>query len=474
MVTGTRVAVLGLGASGRAAAHALAEAGAHSIVVDDAQSGLGVVVGAGLDPTAVDLIVASPGWWPTSPPQPAALALGIPVWSEVELAWRLRANPDAPWLAVTGTNGKTTTVEMLASILTAGGLRAVAAGNVGTPLVQAVADPRLEAVACELSSFQLHFTHTVAPRAACLLTLAPDHLDWHGSMESYAADKARIAERAEILITGPDPAIEALFASHDGVPRVRLSLTSAQEGEVGVADGMIVDHTGGAGPVPLAPLSALAHLGSVPAHLGSSPADRGPAPAHLGSAPAHRVLDALAAAALARAAGADPRSVEDGLASFRLGDHRGRVVATIGQVAYVDDSKATNPHAAAASLGAYGPKSVVWIAGGLAKGATFEALVGEVADRLGGVVLIGVDAEPLAQAMRRHAPHVPLIIITPGETDTVMSRAVEAARSLSAPGTTVLLAPAAASMDQFASYAGRGDAFAAAVEALTAQEVDHE
>ncbi|WP_298459696.1 UDP-N-acetylmuramoyl-L-alanine--D-glutamate ligase [uncultured Cellulomonas sp.] len=473
-----RVLVAGLGVTGRAVAAALRGRGVDVTTVDAREPGADVADVAALladDGLAdVGLVVASPGWPPTSPLLQAATGRGLPVWSEVELAWRLRTDrrpgPDgthrgpAPWLVVTGTNGKTTTVGMLESILAAAGRRTAAVGNVGRPVVDAVTDPDLDVLAVELSSFQLHFTHSMSAQAAAVLNVAADHLDWHGTVEAYAADKGRIFERTQVacVYNSADPVTERLVRDADvvdGAVAVGFTLAMPSVGQVGLVEDVLVDrgfatlrHTHAA---ELGTLADLAHLGS-----GEATDPR------TGAVPSHVVADALAAAALALAHGVEPVAVRDGLRAYVPGAHRIQTVAVAQGVTYVDDSKATNAHAAAASLAAYPPGGVVWVAGGLAKGATFDELVRARADRLRGVVLIGVDPGPLAQALARHAPEVPVESIDPGDTGTVMTRAVDQARRLARPGDTVLLAPACASMDQFASYAERGDAFAAAARAL--------
>ncbi|WNB84853.1 UDP-N-acetylmuramoyl-L-alanine--D-glutamate ligase [Cellulomonas sp. ATA003] len=365
---------------------------------------------------------------------------------------------------MTGTNGKTTTVGMLASILTAAGRRTLAVGNVGTPVVEAATDPDLDVLAVELSSFQLHFTHSMSAQAAAVLNVAADHLDWHGSLEAYAADKGRAFERTQVacVYNSADPVTERLVRDADvvdGAVAVGFTLGMPSVGQVGLVEDVLVDrgfatlrHTHAA---ELGTLADLAHLGGGEA---SDP--------RTGAVPSHVVADALAAAALALAHGVEPAAVRDGLRAYTPGAHRIETVAVAGDVRYVDDSKATNAHAAAASLGAFAPDSVVWVAGGLAKGATFDDLVRTRRDRLRAVVLIGADPEPLEGALGRHAPEIPVVRIDPGDTGTVMTRAVDQARRLARPGDTVLLAPACASMDQFASYAERGDAFAAAARAL--------
>ena len=469
---GARVVVAGLGVSGRAAADVLASVGARVVPVDDAAddvvSSAEYLAGSGLE--RADLVVASPGLAPHHPLIAAALARDLPVWSEVELAWRLRApraDGPAPWLAVTGTNGKTTTVGMLDAILQAAGRTSAAVGNVGTPVVLAATDPTYDVLAVELSSFQLHFTHSMSAQASAVLNIAADHLDWHGDLDAYAADKGRIYQRARVacIYNVADERTMRLVEEADvvdGAVAVGFTTGTPLVGQVGLVEDVLVDrgfarlrHTHAAELGTLADLAQLA----------------GPD----GTVPRHVIADALAAASLALAHGVEPAAVRDGLRSFAPGAHRIETVAVRDGVAWVDDSKATNAHAAAASLGAFEPGSVVWIAGGLAKGARFDDLVLARRDRLAAVVLIGVDREPLRDALARHAPDVPVVEVDAGETGTVMTRAVQEAQRLAArvpgvetgtPAPTVLLAPACASMDQFASYAARGSEFGAAVRAL--------
>lgn len=459
-----RVLIAGLGVTGRAVG-AVLQGRVASVLTVDAHADADVHDGAALDWRAIDLVVVSPGWHPDAPLLVAAQEHGVPVWSEVELAWHLRVPSDttgrpAPWVAVTGTNGKTTTVEMLDSILTADGRSSRAVGNVGRPLVEAAVDPSLDVLALELSSYQLHHTYSMSALAAAVLNVAPDHLDWHGSMGAYAAAKGRVYARVQIACVYPvgDELVTGLVTEADvveGARAVGFTAGAPGRGELGLVEDVLVDrafhlpedhpqrHTSAA---ELATLADLAHLA-------------GPD----GQVPRHTVLDALAAAALARAAGASARAVRDGLRAFTTGRHRIEQVGVAGGVRYVDDSKATNAHAAQASLQAFAAGSVVWVAGGLAKGARFEDLVAAVRDRLRAVVLIGVDHHELSEALARHAPQIPVVEVDPGETETVMTRAVDSARGLAHAGDTVLLAPASASMDQFRSYADRGDAFARAV-----------
>lgn len=449
---GVRVCVAGLGVSGVPAARALLARGAAVTVVDDRdgeeerRSGaelarLGASVrlgGAGHLPADTEIVVTSPGWRPTSPLLAAAKAAGIPVIGEVELAWQLRPGSPATWLAVTGTNGKTSTVRMLASMLCAAGARACAAGNVGTPLLDAVlAEPPWEVLAVELSSFQLHWSHSPRPLAAAVLNVAPDHLDWHGSVDTYAADKGRIFAPGTLAVhNADDPVSTALAAGSEH--RVSFTLESPTAGQLGVAQGMLRDRAF-ADDVELAAVEDVA------------------------PAAPHNVANALAAAALARAYGVAPDAVREGLREFQPDAHRIASVATVGGVRYVDDSKATNPHAAAASLGAY--SHAVWIGGGQLKGADVEELITSSASRLRAAVLIGEDRAVIREAFARHAPNVPLVDIDRDDTGA-MDNAVREAADLARPGDTVLLAPAGASFDMFTSYSARGDAFAAAVRLL--------
>ena len=462
-----RILVAGLGVSGFAAADALSERGAIVTVVSaDATAAieeraqilqiLDVDVRLGPEhllgvPEGTELVVTSPGFRPDHPLLLAAAARGIPVWGEVELAWRMRAQSGAaPWITITGTNGKTTTVKMLACILRAAGLHATSAGNVGTPLLEAVLHPDpYDVLAVELSSFQLHWQRSVAPFASACLNLAPDHVDWHGSMQEYRRAKAKVyaGTRIACVYNVQDPATEEMVMDADVVEGCRaIGFTLGVPGPsmLGLVDDVLADR------------AFVEQRKSSAAELATLADVRGDSP----SVAPHNVANALAAAALARAYGVGPLSVRDGLRAFVPDPHRIADVATVDGVRFIDDSKATNPHAAGASLVAF--EHVVWIAGGLLKGADVDALVQSVAGRLRGVVLIGADREQIAQALMRHAPDVPVVDVP--DTDTgVMDLVVARASDLAQPGDVVLLAPAAASMDMFANYGVRGEAFAEAV-----------
>lgn len=447
-LAGRRALVLGMGVTGRAAAEALAAAGSTVVTIDRAQpADHADVSDVSLD--GFDLAIASPGWPPHGDGLRAVEAAGIEVWSEIELAWRLRRK-GVPWVLVTGTNGKTTTVRMIGAIAERAGMKCAVVGNVGEPAVVAATLP-LDLLVVEVSSFQLHYTSTVEPLASVCLNVDDDHADWHGTHQAYVAAKAKVYANVQGACIYPtsDPVIEAMVRDADvaeGCRAIGLTLGAPMVSQLGFVDGAMVDRAfheaRSREAIELASISDLEHLvaGAVPPYL---------------------AFDALAAAALARAAGIGPEHISAGLRTFRLDAHRTAVVARVHGVAYIDDSKATNPHAARAALDGVAPGTAVWIAGGLPKGADFDPLVRDVAHRLRAAVIIGLDPTPILGALQRHAPGIPVTVIEPGET--VMRRAVGAARDFAREGDVVLLSPACASMDQFRDYADRGNSFAAAV-----------
>jgi len=466
---GRRVCVNGLGVSGPPVARALAARGAVVTAVDARDdepnrqvagelAGLGVAVTLNPVPQlppGTELVVTTPGWRPGTPLFAAAAAAGVPVIGDVEFAWRLRpvladgSRPD--WLGVTGTNGKTTTVRMLAAMLGAAGLRAVAAGNVGLSVVEAVTEPDpYPVIAVELSSFQLYWSLSVRPLAAAVLNVAAHHLDWHGDIESYARAKGRIYAPGTVAVCNADDARsrELAGAAPGTAFVVPFRLGIPGPGELGVDGDVLLDRAFGE------PGAAAPARGVVLAQVADV---KPPAP--------HNVADALAAAALARAYGVPATAIRAGLAAFRPEPHRMSLVARVAGVDYIDDSKASNPHAAAAALASY--PSVVWIAGGLFRGAgaDVDLLVASVAPRLRGVVLLGADREVIRRSLARHAPDVPVTEAARTDTGT-MDLVVAAAARLARPGDTVLLAPAAQSFDMFRDYPARGEAFAAAVGRL--------
>ena len=465
--SGLRATVAGIGVAGFAAADALLDLGAQVTVIDAGDGEkqrergtileiLGAEVRLGDHSSCADdadVYVVSPGIPPHAPVIRSAIERGIPLWGELELAWRIRAPEGAaPWLCITGTNGKTTSTLMLDAILRADGLQSAAAGNVGASLVDAVRRPELEVIATEVSATQMPFVTSMSPESAACLNLAPDHVDFFGTMDSYARHKALVYRHTQVAaVYNADEAVtEEMVREADvveGCRAVGFTLGVPALSMLGVVDDALVDRA--FIPERVTSAQELCEVSDVP-H--ASPAN---------------VANALAAAALARAHGVRPAAVRDGLRAFVPAPHRIAHVAEIDGVRYVDDSKATNTHAAQTSLRSF--DSVVWIAGGQAKGQSFDDLVRSVAPRLRGVVLLGQDREVIRAALCAHAPEVPLVDVARADAEA-MADVVDAAARLAHPGDAVLLAPGCASWDMFRDYGHRGDAFAEAVRArLTAR-----
>ena len=464
-----RVAVLGSGLTGFSVADTLAELGATVLVVaasvDDRTLQVFDVLGIrtvlanldsgpppGLLDFAAELVVVSPGFPPTHKVVEWAQREGIPLWGDIELAWRLRDKLGTPaeWITVTGTNGKTTTVQLTAAMLLAGGVRAAPAGNVGIPILDAIRDPRgFDVLVVELSSFQLHYIQEISPYASACLNVAEDHLDWHGSFQAYRQAKGKVYEHTRVacVYNVADDATRKLVEDADvveGCRAIGFSLGAPGPSDFGVVDGILCDraflderHTTA---LELATLDELAEH-----HLNSP----------------HTVANILAASALARSFGVGIDAIRSAIAAFRPDHHRTELVADHEGVAWVNDSKATNPHAANASLSGF--DAVVWIVGGLLKGSSPDALIRDNAWRLRGAVVIGSDRSALLAAFARHAPELPVFEVGTLDTKEVMPSAVRLAARIASEGDVVLLAPAAASMDQFTNYGDRGTRFAQAV-----------
>ena len=473
-----QVVIAGLGMSGFAAADALLDLDASVLVLDDRDDddhrdkanllevlGASVRLGAGSTaqlPSGTDLVIVSPGWRPTQPLIAQALAADVSVWGEPELAWRLM-HPDrvVPWLGITGTNGKTTTTQMTESMLIAGGFKAAAVGNIGRPILEAMADEvDYDVFAVELSSFQLHWSPSLALHSAAVLNLHEDHLEWYAHADdpyaAYGADKARIFHQVthSCVYNYDDPATEKMVEEADVVEGARaIGFRNGIPGlsMIGVVDDMIVDRA----------FIAERHSSALPL---AKVADVQPA------AP-HNVENALAAAALTRSFGVSPQAVAQGLQNLHLGGHRIETVHQGGDITWVDDSKATNPHAANSSMRAF--ESIVWIAGGQAKDTSFDTLVQTHASRLRGVVVLGVDRQRIAESLAEHAPDVPVVVLDTMDR-TVMDEAVTQAARMARPGDTVLLAPGSASRDIWTGYDVRGDDFARAACALGPARADDE
>jgi len=450
--SGKEILILGAGVTGLAVAKSLAKRGAQISLADDQVSDAGDFKIAKSDLYSAvdfDLLVVSPGWRSDHRLILEAEKNGIALINEVDLAWQLRAEivPSQRWIALTGTNGKTTTVEMVAAMLREGGISAIACGNVGTTVIESVESlEKYEVLVLELSSFQLHWMREASFVAAAILNIAQDHLDWHGGFEQYAQAKMSILDRASTgILNGDDGEILSRSIHWQG-RKVFFSLDTPGPGEIGVVEELLVDRAFVSDPQEAAMIAELVDVvPTVP----------------------HNVANALAAAGLARAVGVNHESIQGALKEFRLGRHRIEDILTKDGIHWVDDSKATNPHAAAASL--MSTLSAIWVAGGMAKGADMAELIARCKSRIKVALLIGVDRELIADQLRAQAPEVEIIFIDApasyqrgGVDNSLMEEVAKVAKARAVAGDTVLLAPACASMDQFISYADRGDRFAKA------------
>ncbi len=489
------VLVAGLGVSGIGAMEVLKTVGANAISADERKAEAQIHDFSKIDWTKIDAVVTSPVFNPRTPFILEAQKRNIPVISEVELAWLVRVKSlktsfPAAWIGITGTNGKTSTTEMTSEMLTSCGLVAPAVGNIGKSVSHAALEKEHDALCVELSSFQLHFTDSLELDCAAITNIAADHLDWHGGIEAYAKDKSKVFNgvKKALVYNAQDSRVSELAKIaqvKDGCKKIGFTLCAPKSGEIGVEDGWIVDKSGVAGAKvgeanKIVALKELKHLcepdGSVYPHL---------------------LADALTALALTLGLKQDVENAVKALRNFAPGGHRIQTVATLNakdklpdhSIRFVDDSKATNAHAAAASISSFGKKSVIWIAGGLAKGGRFEDLVKQNRNIIKAAVVIGLDQNPIIQALNTQGQDIPVTIVSAnGESyesfdcandsvvkkaqnssipsadsslgQKVISTAVQAAGRYAQPGDVVLLAPACASMDQFVSYADRGNRFA--------------
>ena len=453
-----QILVLGAGVTGLASARALIAREAIVTIVDDTvrtDSDFSILKSSEVIASDFDFLLISPGWKESHPLIQKALAAQITLLNEIDLAWAIKEerSPGQKWLALTGTNGKTTTVEMTAAALRAGGAHAVACGNVGKTVIECVDSAEsYDVLVLELSSFQLHWLERAEFVASAILNIADDHTDWHGSFESYAQAKLSILDRSMTAILNGDDQEVVTRTTHWNGRKVFYSLDTPGPGEIGVVEELLVDRAFVLDPQEASMIAEVVDVKpTVP----------------------HNVSNALAAAGLARTVGVSHEAIGKALSEFTLGRHRIEVVAEHDGITWIDDSKATNPHAATASI--LSALSVIWIAGGLAKGADVSALIARAHPRIKAAILIGTDRALFATALAEHAPHVKVIEIDPpsdysrgGTSNSFMEAIVAAAQSCAATGDTVLLAPSCASMDQFVSYADRGDRFTDAVrKALT-------
>ncbi|MBU6313939.1 MAG: UDP-N-acetylmuramoyl-L-alanine--D-glutamate ligase [Actinomycetales bacterium] len=444
---GQRILILGAGLTGSAVARSLAKRGGDLTLADEnpsVTSDYPVIHANNVLIQDFDCVVISPGWRHDHPLVIAAHDAGLPLLNEVDLAWQIKSEiaPGQKWLAVTGTNGKTTTVEMVAAMLESGGVKATACGNVGQTVIEVVdRSDAYEVLVLELSSFQLHWAQQAQFVASAILNIADDHIDWHGSFDEYAQAKITILDRASTAILNADDGEIVKRTSHWQGHKVFYTLDTPAPGEIGLVEELLVDRAYVEDPQEA---SMFAELAEVKPMI------------------AHNVSNTLAAAALARSVGVSHEDIRSAIKGFRPGRHRIETILSADLINWVDDSKATNPHAATASLLSY--ESVVWIAGGLAKGAQMEELVERTSKRIKAAILIGADRALIEAALIKYCPEVPRVLIDGESSDELMEKAVTAAQGFAQSGDTVLLAPACASMDQFISYADRGDRFAAAVK----------
>jgi len=416
----SRALVLGAAVSGIAAAR-LAMSKGMTVTIYDESPSADIIEGIGMasgewDPIlleGIDLVIASPGFSERSRPIVETLEHGLPIWSEIEFAYR---HLHSPVVAITGTNGKTTVTEATAAMLDASGLDAPATGNIGAPLSD-FTDGSYHALIVEVSSFQLRFTETFHPVAAAVTNVAIDHLDWHGSAYSYREAKARIYANQtthDLLVYDIDDEGAAKLAGDAPSELFPVSGTRMPEGGGGVEMGRL-------------------RIGDVVVDIADLSSDD---PTHL--------VNLACAAALALRVGASAEGVARGAISYRPGAHRRTMVAEAGGITWVNDSKATNPHAALASIRAHGP--VILIAGGLAKGIDLTPITDE--ENVHMLIGIGEAGPDLVAAAGER-----------GRLAGTLEIAVEVAANAARPGDTVLLAPGCASFDQFVSYGARGDRF---------------
>ena len=463
-----KAVVYGLGVSGFSVADTLNELGAQVLVIADKAEAevvdildvLGVEHLIGKDSTNVqerfaaftpDVLITSPGIRPDNSLIVQARAAGIEVWTDIDLAWRVRdkAGVASQWICITGTNGKTTVTQLVEKMLVTAGIKAAACGNIGIPILDVVRDPAgFEVLVVELSSFQLEYINSIEPMASVVLNLAEDHLDWHGSMNQYGLAKGKIYNNTKICCVynaGDKTTSELLQAAvnTDSAQAVGFTVNTPAPNEIGWVEDILVDRAFVDDPSVALELASLSDLNS---SIVLSP---------------HLMSNIAAAASLARAAGVQPSEIATALQQFELDAHRIQLVLAKDGISWVDDSKATNPHAAAAALASF--DSVVWVVGGLLKGVDISDLVSRYAFKVRAAIVIGLDRAPVLDAFAKLAPSTQVfeIVSEPGE---IMNEVVRIAKDVAREGDTVLLAPAAASMDQFKDYAQRGEFFATAVK----------
>ena len=440
---GAKCILFGAGVTGAPTLDYLKSKGATVISVDEKVQGDGIKHTLEKeDLVGVGLAIVSPGWRVDHPLISLVREAGIEMISEIDLAWKVKQQicPNQRWIALTGTNGKTTTVQMLESMLIESGINAKACGNLGYTAIEAVVNSRADILALELSSFQLEWSNLAHFEAGAILNIAEDHIDWHQSFEKYLAAKLKISQLADLVILNKDDQHLAKNGKTLSKPITWISLQVPSKGEIGLVENLIVDRA-----FIKDDAEALFEISDVTPSVG------------------HNVSNAMAAATLARSVGAKSDAIGNALRNFKLDHHRLEVVHKSGGITFINDSKATNPHAAIAAL--YSQMESIWIAGGLAKGAAMDELAQRCKNRIKAAILIGSDAPIIKEALLKQAPN--LAIYT---TDLnlkgmdVMRSVMSIVKEIAVSGDVVLLAPACASMDQFKNYADRGESFTMAAK----------
>jgi len=442
-LSGKKCLVIGAGVTGQAVDKALKKFGATSYLFDEkTNSNLNVIDQI---PQGIDFAVVSPGWRADHPVVVNLKNLGVEIIGEVDFAWRIKEviAPSQKWVALTGTNGKTTTIKMVESIFKSAKINGAACGNVGQTVIESVMqEPALDYLALELSSFQIHWSELPKYESVALLNIAEDHIDWHGNFDNYAQAKLKLLKQAKKSFVNKSDKV--LSTKVQGGSVIWFSLDTPQPGELGVVENLLIDRAFSPSPSEANEISELVDITpTVP----------------------HNIMNALAASALALSLGVKYQAIKDGLKNFSTDHHRMELVLNKDEINWVDDSKATNPHAAIASLLSY--FNVIWIAGGLAKGASMDELAKRAGSRIKSIILIGQDREIIAQAFALHSPTTQLVRVDQsGDAKQLMKDVVAQAKKTAKSGDTVLLAPACASMDQFDSYVERGQLFAQAIKEL--------
>ena len=441
-LSGKKCLVIGAGVTGKAVASALSGFQATAILFDEnPKSHEGVVSKI---PDGIDLAIVSPGWRMDHPVFEKLKKSGVEILSEIDFAWMVKqvVAPKQKWVGLTGTNGKTTTIKMVETIFKSTNINGAACGNVGQTVIESVLNQKqFDFLALELSSFQIQWSQYPEYESVALLNIAEDHIDWHGSFDNYAKAKLKLINQSKKAIANKSDKELATRIKDQSV--IWFSLDTPKPGELGLVENLLIDRAFSPTPAEANEISEIVDITpTVP----------------------HNVLNALAAAALCLSIGITYESIKAGLQNFSTDHHRMEVVLNKDEITWVDDSKATNPHAAIASLQSY--FNVIWIAGGLAKGASMDELAIRTAERIKSVILIGQDREIIAQAFTKHAPTIELIRVDQiSDAKQLMVEVVDKAKSIATAGDTVLLAPACASMDQFDSYVQRGQLFSQAVKA---------